>query len=403
MKCNEIMPYFKDKNAIAMSCSDEYVPYLSVYLMSMKEHGSKNNFYDIIIFENSITDRRKEELIDLFDSDNFKIRFFNPEIMFQNVNLYISHSYFKKECYYRIAAPIVLKKYKKLIFTDIDLIVKDDIYNLFNISLNGKVLAAVKEQMWRELYDDNRIIAGQNIRYYTDMVLKLKKPYNYFNTGVLVVDILKYNRLDSFNGILELIKHTNFIYQEQCALNYFFKGKIHPLSEEWNFEFADSIVKLKKEYYKEYLKKLPQAKILHFLGGKKPWFYANTEYNELWWQYAKFSPFYEECLWRMKGLETIHINKAISVKIDSDLNLLRQEFAKVHFPNINNRFGAGEYNAKLSFVMNHLLHFRLKKFGYALKKAFAFGERYAKYNDKYQKTKQLIKDAKKLRKSYYKV
>lgn len=49
------------------------------------------------------------------------------------------------------------------------------------------------------------------------------------------------------------------------------------------------------------------------------------------------------------------------------------------------------------------MHFRLKKFGYALKKAFAFGERYAKYNDKYQKTKQLIKDAKKLKKSYYKV
>ena len=99
------------------------------------------------------------------------------------------------------------------------------------------------------------------------------------------------------------------------------------------------------------------------------------------------------------------IRKKDTMKISepTDVFSLRAEFAKVHFPNINNRFGAGEYNAKLSFLMNHLLHFRLKKFGYALKKAFAFGERYAKYNDKYQKTKQLIKDAKKLKKSYYKV
>lgn len=87
----------------------------------------------------------------------------------------------------------------------------------------------------------------------------------------------------------------------------------------------------------------------------------------------------------------------------SAVSALRAEFINIHFPNINKHFGALEYNAKLSFVMNHLLHFRLKKFGYALKKVFAFGERYAKYNDKYQKTKQLIKDAKKLKKSYYKV
>ena len=83
----------------------------------------------------------------------------------------------------------------------------------------------------------------------------------------------------------------------------------------------------------------------------------------------------------------------------NDTNL-RKEFVQVHFPNINNRFAVNEYNTKLLFVIEHPMRFKLKKSWYAIKKAFAFGKRHQKYKQKYQSLKTLLKDAKKLKKSF---
>ena len=59
--------------AIAMSSSEEYIPYLSVYLQSLIEHSSKNNYYDIIIF--STTDKKsiKDTITQKYSSENISI------------------------------------------------------------------------------------------------------------------------------------------------------------------------------------------------------------------------------------------------------------------------------------------------------------------------------------------
>lgn len=88
---------------------------------------------------------------------------------------------------------------------------------------------------------------------------------------------------------------------------------------------------------------------------------------------------------------------------DDDISHLRQEFIDIHFPNINNRFGANEYNTKLLYVLNHLATYRVKKAIYAVKKAFAFGKRHEKYQAKYNNVKALIKEAKKFKKQLMKV
>ena len=46
--------------AIAANSSNEYVPYLSVYLESILKNTSENRNYDIVILEQSITEENKE-------------------------------------------------------------------------------------------------------------------------------------------------------------------------------------------------------------------------------------------------------------------------------------------------------------------------------------------------------
>ena len=113
-KTVDVFPMFpKNKCAIACSSSAEYAPYLSVFLQSIKEHASSKNTYDIIVFESSWTDDLRKQITDYFNSDNFSVRFVNPEYLFDGVDLYTTHSYFKRECYFRISAPEILNHYDK--------------------------------------------------------------------------------------------------------------------------------------------------------------------------------------------------------------------------------------------------------------------------------------------------
>lgn len=393
-----VKPRWSDvKKAICVSSSNEYVPYLCVYLKSVVESCPAKK--DIIIFERDISLYNKEKILDYFFRDDVSIRFVNPTPLFKNVNLYVSHDYFKEECYYRIAAPKLLKEYEKIIFTDLDLIVSDDILKLADINMQRHPIAACIEPIWRELYMQNNKIYNTCIRSYTNDTLKLSNPFMYYNTGVVVFDVQEYNRLNSFDLILDIISKNKLLYQEQCALNIFFKDNFYTLSQEWNYELAPSLISNKYhfDFYDEYKKKEKTAKILHFLGRYKPWKNVQ-EYKALeWWRYARKTPFYEEILQRMLQ------NNISQTKTIDEISQLRNEFVQIHFPNINKTFALQKKQIQLMFVTEHMLSFLLKKWRYKIKKAFAFGKRYQKYNQKYNNIKALIKDAKKLKKDMLKV
>lgn len=385
MNIEELYPNFVNIDcAIAVSCSNEYVPYLSVYLLSLKKFANSSKYYDLIVFERDITAENKSALKNLFNSNNLSIRFFNPSSYFSGYNLYISHDYFKEECYFRLVAPLVLKHFKKIIFTDIDLILNDDISLLFEIDLHDNIIAAAIEPVWRELYDRNCKIYNTNIRDYTKTVLNLTDPYIYFNTGVCIFDVEKYNNNDSFARIMKAVNSTHFLYQEQCALNYFFKNKIYTLQPEWNFELAPSIVNNSNNlwYYNDYRKFESNAKIIHYLGRYKPWKNVFEYKANLWWSYAFVSPFFSYILQNLIVFQS-------SLRVNS----LR---GGVNLDYIN-------YQNKLFFVLNHSFYYHFTKFRYKVKKAFLFGEKYQKYDQKYKRIKKLLKDAKFLKLSLEKI
>lgn len=388
----ELNPAFSTcKNVIAMGCSNLYAPYLAVYLKSIYDNSVSNEKYDIVIFETDISKITKLKLLEMERPKNISLRFHNVEYLFSKYQLPVSAVNFARQCYYRLACGVILKNYKKVLYTDIDLIAQFNINDLFNIDLKGNPIAAPIEISLTDsvINKEHKIYLEENF----------DSNITYYNTGVMIIDIEKFNQITTFDELIKASMEKTYRWQEQCVINKVFAGKITPLDSNYNFEIYDFIYNNFHPTYIKYMKNIDNAKIYHFLAMRKVWFYPETLKGNIWWQYARQTPFYEEILARL-------INFRISQQLpksQGDVLQLRNEIAKVHFPNINNRFWVGEYNAKLSFVMNHLLHFRLKKFDYALKKAFAFGERYAKYNDKYQRTKQLIKDAKTLKKSYYKV
>ena len=287
-----LTPAFSDNfTTVAMSSSDEYLPYLAVSLQSLVDNSSNNHNYDIVIFSNTPMSSRKQTLLDKYNSKNISLRFYNPREILSNIKMEVTHNNFHEVCYYRLAAPIVFKQYKKIIFTDLDLIFTSDLKNLSDIDLQNCTIAACIEPIWKYFKDNNLPFKGGiSVEDYSKNILKLSDTDSYYNTGVMVIDVEKFNQNNCFEKLQEAINTHSFIFQEQCALNYIFKGDTYRLDGQWNVE---TFYNMESIYEKD------KTNIIHYPGLEKPWFYPEMQHADIWWEYARRTPFYEEILKRM--------------------------------------------------------------------------------------------------------
>lgn len=317
----EISPYYnKNYCVLACSSSQEYVPYLSVFLQSIKNKASENYNYDVIVFERSISDEQKLVLVNQIKSSNFSLRFVNPTYYLRKYNLYYN-SHYKLECYFRLVAPLVLKGYSKVLFTDIDLIFNCDPISLYKEDIEKFHIAACKDLMWGAFLNNK----SQDWLSYATQYLQLDEPYKYFNTGVLLINIDLCNRDCITSKILTEISKHRFRILEQDALNFFFKTNILYLNSKWNFAvsnvFYDEFIhEMPAISYKQYLLDRDNPGIIHFAGTIKPWMSLTTKMGYLWWHVARQCPYYEEIYYNLiKNNENIAkfiLKKSLLIKLE---------------------------------------------------------------------------------------
>lgn len=305
---NPIEPAFKNNySVIAVSSSSAYAPYLSVYLQAITEHASEHN-YDIIVFECDITDEDKNIIQKMYARDNISIRFLNLKSIATTIDVKIEKGvHYRKECTFRLYAPRLLRNYAKIIFTDIDLLFLADVKDLYQLDMNGYLLAACKDFI---MAAHCGLTWGRPWKEYLTDTLKLKDTASYFNTGVMLIDIKKINKHNYMQRCLELLADNEYRCLEQDALNLVLQDNIKYLDGAWNvptlqkqmkdWKFLEAMPFTDLRLY-EKLRKKP--KVVHYAAHRKPWLYPDEEMAELWWSYARKTPFYERIL--LKTLSTV--------------------------------------------------------------------------------------------------
>jgi lipopolysaccharide biosynthesis glycosyltransferase len=396
-----------------MSCNDVYVPYCGVCLASILEHSNVSKNYDIIILNRDISEENKRKLQGILEhKENMHLRFINPMSLFHDVTLNVTYSYFSEENYFQLTAALLLKNYKKIIYPDVDMIVLDDLLQLAEIDMGEKVVGMCLEPIWKELYLDNKSIKGQSIKDYTDNVLQLPHPTEYFNAGLCVFDVEKYNQMGAFEKMKEAINTNDLIYMEQCALNMCLAGRIYRLPDVWNFELGWSILHSqdKHDFYREYVTQEKDAKIMHFLGSRKPWKNPLEYKADLWWNYASRTPFFAEILARLVDLKveiavkpTVTTSQTASTTAQSAVSFANVaiETAKTGVNTANSAVHTANEafrSTQLAYVSSHLLLFRCRKWRYQVKKTLLSGDKRLKYLDKYRAVRDLIKESERFRK-----
>lgn len=305
---NEIEPAFSNENVVnvVFSSSDYFSVYLGVCLASLIKHANRTRFYDIIVMERGITEGNKNRILKLADGiSNISIRFCNISKDISKYNFFINSERISQETYYGLLVPHILENYKKAIIMDCDMIVMQDVAELFDNDLNGYVAGGVKDailQGWlNNPYNDTR-------DYYEQ--IHAKDPTTYVNGGLLLIDFDKYREMINLEMLFDSINNNQYRVVDQDCFNTLLEGYVKPLDPKWNHmvyvvgaisqAIEDSPYKVREEYFNA--RKNPG--IIHYASENKPWNNTALDFAEEFWKTARNTDFYEILIQRLLPTST---------------------------------------------------------------------------------------------------
>lgn len=263
---------------VFFSVDENYAPYLSTALASLIEHTSENYQYNLHVVHHNLTRRslRKIQKLDL-GRENVNIIMTEMQETLSGISdrksTQLKADYFTPTIYYRIFLPEMFPQYEKGVYLDSDIIVNDDIAKLFETDLNGNLVAATVDMSTQ---------GDELLCRYFDEVVGVKHD-KYFNSGVLVIDFEKFREEEFCEHFLYLLNKYDFdtVAPDQDYLNAMCAGRVEYLDAAWNAMPTPDHHPMKS------------PKIVHYNLFFKPWHYDGTDYEELFWEYAKHSAFFK--------------------------------------------------------------------------------------------------------------
>ncbi len=296
-----ISPAFATNNIpVIFAADDNYVSIVSTAIQSLISNGNVRNNYDIIILNQNISEINQKKMQAAFTLANSSIRFINVKEYFKDRSL-VTPAHFTVEIYFRLVMPDVLKKYDKVIYLDSDLILTEDIANLYDTEIGDNLVAAVQDVDSAGCYKE----FDPDRKQYFDNVLQLKDPYSYFNSGVLVMNLQEFRKTYSTEYILKMAESSNYIFPDQDVLNKLCENRTYYLAPSWNTMMnhqSETVSRLKvakmapRKIYLDYIEARKHPKIVHYAGYQKPWLYFDCDMSEHFWTYARQTIFWEDLL-----------------------------------------------------------------------------------------------------------
>ena len=295
-KTLQITPRVKDEISVVFACDKKYAPYLAVCLFSLREHLNKNREYTVYILNSDGIAARIQREFEGLETDYFKICIVDITSLLANYpdNLFYEQAHFSAAMYYRLFIPYLFSSFKKVIYCDCDGIFLADVAELYDVELGNNYVAAVPDTGRRtQIYKSN---------HYFKEELKLKDPYQYFNSGVLVFNIQEQNKEHFISKCLSVLQQfNNLSHPDQDVLNVVCEGKVRYLRTNWNVEnLVWSWRNLKRCLpdwaYEEFMEGTRSIKFLHYTGSIKPWEDPDFLHSEIWWHYARQTGLYESLL-----------------------------------------------------------------------------------------------------------
>ncbi|GGI14191.1 hypothetical protein GCM10007377_09700 [Galliscardovia ingluviei] len=291
---------------IVLAADDAYVPMLATTIHSILSNADTEYYYDFIVLHRNISVQNQNTLSSFVSrAKHASIRFYDVQRIIENYVLDTNNPHISIETYYRFIIQDILPFYKKVLYLDCDLIVNADIATLYATDIKNYCLAAVKD------IDFTGTLAMKDgkRKQYTDTVLHMNNGFNYFQAGVMLLNLDELRMLHTVEEWLAMSTDTAYIYNDQDILNMECEGKVLYLDARWNvmhdcagrvdgvFAFAPA------EDFLAYQQARRDPSIVHYAGFEKPWKNPWCDFGPLYWHYAQQTPFSVQLIAMLAGIQ----------------------------------------------------------------------------------------------------
>lgn len=285
---------------IFFAVDDYYIPFLAVGLQSLVEHSSKEYEYLIKILHTNVSEKSKKR-IKKYERENINIEFVDLNYYVEKIKdqLY-TRDYYTKTTYFRLFLPELYPQYDKVLYLDSDIIILEDIANLYNIDIGSNLVGGIP---------DDIIQNGKELQEYAEKVVGVSTYKKYFNAGILLMNLDELRKYKFQEKFLYLLGTTKFsVAQDQDYLNRICKGRVKYIDNSWDVMPAPGRNKKDEE-----------LKLLHFNLTYKPWHIDNVPYKEYFWEYAKKTEFYDE----IREIKENYTEAQKLIDMETEKNLIR--------------------------------------------------------------------------------
>lgn len=308
-----------DDVVILLACNEYFVPYTAVAIQSIVEHMSPDRHYDIVVLTRDLTQRTIDSLVGHLPYPNMSLGFLNPEVALKGTKL-PHHGHFRPETFFRLLAPWLLPNVKKAVYLDSDLVALTDVAELFDTDVEGCLLGATRDA------DTVGMMLGYDgtVGPYLENEIKLTDPMQYFQAGVLVMNLEAFRYAFTVADMLSLSTVRVWRWLDQDILNMLADGNYVRVDMRWNtlmdwkgIRREKIIAQAPEELREQYEAARQDPAIVHYAGpDDRPWDYPDCDMGAYFWDYAKRSAFADVLEERLQQSQTTVAGKLDRAKVN---------------------------------------------------------------------------------------
>lgn len=258
-----------DQSIILVCSADENyaMPLTVVVYSALANLKNKQQTITLYILDGGIQRSTRQKVERSLNSEQLAIHWIKPDVS-RLKHLPVTR-YLTIAAYFRLLIPQFLPpSISKAIYLDCDMIVQEDLEELWKIDIGENYVLAVP--------DDNQLTFSMAVGLRNYQELGLDPNHRYFNSGLLVINLTKWREDDIGNHVIQYSEqnHEYVCDADQDGLNVVLAGKWGELDPRWN--------QMPRIYTQSSWRDSPydeatfnsfrdQPYIIHYTNAPKPW------------------------------------------------------------------------------------------------------------------------------------
>lgn len=269
---------------IAFAFDDNLIFPAGVCLSSLMMNARQDTFYDIFILHS------EKEILNRDFLNRVSDVLPNCRLQYRQVSNVFDSAFeirgITTPAYYRLLIPELIPEYDKILYSDVDVIFRNDLSDIYaNTDIDDYYIAGVDSIAHmipdlKEYYEQERKTDSRGNIYSGNLIINLKKMRE---DGIV----------DKFREHVD----KKYKFQDMDIINIVCKDKIKYLSPSFCYttyisDFAvNNREALRTVWSEEEIQEAQDRGIVHY-NGQKPWKGACINFD-IWWEYYRKSPFYD--------------------------------------------------------------------------------------------------------------